>query len=451
MKRDAIDLSKTNVYALFCKYFFPTLMGMLSISAVTAIDGIFVGHGVGSQGIAAVNICIPLLMLLTGAGLMVGAGCSVVASVHLARGKARVARINVAQALAFASAMALLPFLAVEAMPTATARLLGSSPTLLPQVLDYLVWFAPSWVFNMWIAVGLFVIRLDGSPRYAMMCSVLSSALNVVLDWLLIFPLGMGVKGASIASTISIIVGGLMAMGYLAFGARQLWLCRLKMSAKSLRLALRNIGYQCRIGSSALLGEATLAVFMYMGNRVFMHYMGDDGVGAFGIACYYAPFVFMIGNAVAQSAQPIISYNHGLGLSQRVRQAVRAALAAAVVCGLLPTAAFSLGPSGLVGLFLSLDTHAARIAVEGFPLWATGLVCFVVNVAAVGCYQSVERVAPATVFALLRGMVLLVPSFLLMPLLLGDAGIWLAMPASEALTTLLIALHTALTRPHTPT
>lgn len=446
MKRDAIDLSKTNVYALFCKYLFPTLMGMLSISAVTAIDGIFVGHGVGSQGIAAVNICIPLLMLLTGAGLMVGAGCSVVASVHLARGKARVARINVAQALAFASLLALLPCLAVEAFPVATSRLLGSSPTLLPQVLDYLVWFAPSWVFNMWIAVGLFVIRLDGSPRYAMMCSVTSSVLNVVLDWLLIFPLGMGVKGASIASTISIIVGGMMAVGYLAFGARQLWLCRLKMSVKSLRLALRNVGYQCRIGSSALLGEATMAVFMYMGNRVFMHYLGDDGVGAFGIVCYYAPFVFMIGNAVAQSAQPIVSYNHGLGLDQRVRQAVRVALVAAVVCGLLPTAAFSLAPRGMVSLFLSLDTNAARIAVEGFPLWATGLVCFVVNVTAVGCYQSVERVLPATVFALLRGMVLLVPSFLLMPLLLGDAGIWLAMPVSETLTTLLIALHATI--PH---
>ena len=76
MKRDAIDLSTLNVFTLFRKYFVPTLLGMLSMSAVTAIDGIFVGHGVGSDGIAAVNICVPLLMLFTGIGLMVGAGCS---------------------------------------------------------------------------------------------------------------------------------------------------------------------------------------------------------------------------------------------------------------------------------------------------------------------------------------------------------------------------------------
>lgn len=90
MERDAIDLSTLNVFTLFRKYFVPTLLGMLGMSAVTAADGIFVGHGVGSDGIAAINICIPLLMLFTGVGLMVGAGCSVVASVQLSRGKKQI-------------------------------------------------------------------------------------------------------------------------------------------------------------------------------------------------------------------------------------------------------------------------------------------------------------------------------------------------------------------------
>lgn len=66
MERDAIDLESVNVFKLFNKYFIPTLLGMLSMSAVTAIDGIFVGHGVGSDGVAAINICIPILMLLMG-------------------------------------------------------------------------------------------------------------------------------------------------------------------------------------------------------------------------------------------------------------------------------------------------------------------------------------------------------------------------------------------------
>lgn len=105
-------------------------------------------------------------------------------------------------------------------------------------------------------------------------------------------------------------------------------------------MSLRNVGYQCRIGSSALLGEATLAMLMFVGNLTFMHYLGDDGVGAFGIACYYIPFVFMVGNAIAQSAQPIISYNFGAGVRERVIEAAQIALATAVVCGAAVTAVF---------------------------------------------------------------------------------------------------------------
>ena len=80
---------------------------------------------------------------------------------------------------------------------------------------------------------------------------------------------------------------------------------------------------QCKIGSSALLGELTIAILLFIGNQVFMRHLGDDGVGAFGVSCYYLPFVFMIGNAIAQSAQPIISYNFGTGSTERVRSALR--------------------------------------------------------------------------------------------------------------------------------
>ena len=201
MKRDAIDLSTLNVFTLFRKYFVPTLLGMLSMSAVTAIDGIFVGHGVGSDGIAAVNICVPLLMLFTGIGLMVGAGCSVVASIQLSRGKSKSARLNVTQALLFVTIVALIPSALMMAFPAETARMLGSSEHLLPMVTDYLLWFVPSWVFQIWITVPLFVIRLDGAPKLAMLCSLITAVINVVLDWLFIFPFGWGVMGAAFAFT----------------------------------------------------------------------------------------------------------------------------------------------------------------------------------------------------------------------------------------------------------
>lgn len=440
MERDAIDLGNVNVFKLFNKYFIPTLLGMLSMSAVTAIDGIFVGHGVGSDGIAAVNICIPLLMFFTGVGLMVGAGCSVVASIHLSRGKGKVARMNVTQALLFATLVTLIPSIVILLFPDATGRLLGSSEHLLPLVKYYLWWFVPSLLFQIWVSIALFVIRLDGVPRLAMWCNIIPAIVNIGLDWLFIFPLRLGVMGAAAATTISLFLGGCISMGYLLFHAKYLRPVLPKWSGKSLRLSLRNIGYQCRIGSSALLGESTMAILMFVGNQVFMHYLGDDGVGAFGITCYYAPFVFMVGNAIAQSAQPIISYNFGAGLYGRVAATERIALFAAIVCGTVVTLLFTYCPQYLVGLFIDSAVPAARIAIDGFPLFSAAFVFFILNLTAVGYYQSVERIRPAIVFALLRGMLFLVPSFLLLPQVWGIKGIWLALALSEVATTMCIVL-----------
>ena len=401
LEKDSIDLSKVNVFKLFYKYFIPTLLGMLGMSAVTAIDGICVGHGVGSDGIAAINIYVPVFTIATGLGLMIGAGCSVVASIHLSRGKVKAARLNVTQAMAIATVATLVP------------------------------------------TVAIMSIRLDGSPKYAMSCSLVTAVANAVLDVIFIFPLGWGVMGAAFATAISLALGGLMAMGYLLFGARTLRLLSPKLSRRSLMYSLRNVGYQCHIGSPGLVGELTLAVLTFVGNFVFMRHLGDDGVGAFGIACYYTPFIFMVGNATAQSAQPIISYNFGMGLWTRVRQTLRVAIATAVVCGLVVTGVFAAAPQLLTGLFISLDTNAARIAVGGLPLFAMAFVFYVVNLTCIGYFQSVERVKPAMTFALLRGFVYLVPSFLILPGIMGNAGIWLSLAMSEMLTTLSIAVFMA--------
>lgn len=438
MKREAIDLGTWGVPILFKKLFIPTLFGMLSISAVTVADGIFVGRGVGSDGIAAVNICIPMLMIFTGAGLMAGVGSSVVASVHLSRGRIKAARLNITQALWFITIVTLILSASIMCFARQIALALGSSEHLLPLVTDYLLWFVPSLTFQMWITIGLFIIRLDGAPKLAMWCSVLSALINVVLDWLFIFPLHLGVKGAALATSLSILSGGIIVIFYLLFFARRLRVISLKWSRKNMQLSLRNIGYQCRIGSSSLLSEATLAVLMFTGNQVFMHYLGDDGVGAFGIGCYYIPFVFMVGNAIAQSAQPIVSYNFGAGNMDRVAMTGKISVITAVACGAAVTVVFLFFPHILVSFFLTSDNAAARIAVDGLPFFAIGFVFFVVNLAVIGYYQSLERAKSATGFAVLRGFVFLVPCFLLLPELTGPVGIWLSMPLSEILTTAVI-------------
>lgn len=445
-----MDLGTDNIPSLFKKFFIPTLFGMLSICSVVAVDGVFVGHGVGSDGIAAINICVPLLMIFTGLGLMTGIGSSVIASIALSRGKIKLARLNITQSLLFVTILTALLSALIMAFPEQTAYLLGSSQHLMPLVREYLLWFVPSLTFQMWLSVSLFIIRLDGSPKLAMWCNILAAAVNTVLVWLFIFPFGWGIQGSASAGTVSIVIGGTIALSYLLFYAKTLRLYPMRLGIRGFRLFWQDITGQCRIGSSALMGEAAMAVMMFVGNHVFMQHLGDDGVGAFGICCYYAPFVFMMGNAIAQSAQPVISYNYGLNNAERTASAEKTALCTAFACGTLVSAVFIFAPEFMVSLFLKTDNPAARIAINGFPYFATGFICFIFNLTVIGYFQSTEKLKPAVFFALLRGLIFLVPAFLLLPHALETKGIWLAMPLSETLTAVSVILFYLIgtTAPH---
>lgn len=379
-------------------------------------------------------------MVLMGVGLMIGAGCSVIASIYLSKKKIALARASITQAMLFVTLISVIVGALILVIPEKIAYMLGASEHLLPMVVDYLIWFSPSLLFELWIAVALFAMRLDGAPKLAMWCSIIAAVVNVVLDWLFIFPFGWGVMGAAFATSISCLAGASVAVVYLLFYARDTRLHTLRIDRKGLVFFVRNIGVQCKIGSSALLGELTMAVLLFIGNHVFMRYLGDDGVGAFGVSCYYLPFVFMIGNAIAQSAQPIISYNFGTGSRERVHSALRVSLAAAFFCGIISTVAFILFPELLVGLFLRIDNTAARIAIEGFPYYGVGFIFFILNLSVIGYYQSIERVKPAITFAVLRGFIFLFPCFMVLPEIMGIKGIWLALPLSEILTSLLIVI-----------
>lgn len=446
MKRDVIDFENGEVSTLFRRLLIPTLLGTLAMSAMTAIDGIIVGHGVGAIGVAAVNIVVPIYQIMSGLALMVGAGCSVVASIHLSQGRLKVARLNVTQALLFAATVAALIVGLIAIFPVHTARILGASDTLLPHVLKYMLWLLPSFVFEMFGIIGLFVIRLDGAPRYAMWCNIVPAVLNALLDWLFIFPLGMGVEGASIATSLCITLGGIMSLVYLLNGRNNLHMVLPKWSIKSLRLSLRNVGYQCRIGFSSLMGELSLAVLIFVGNIIFMRYLGDDGVGAFGIACYYTPFFFMVGNAIAQSAQPIISYNYGAERWNLVREVRSMLLRTSLAVGVVVAILFVAIPRTLVGLFVDVDSAAGMLAIEGFPYYATGVVFFILNVAIIGYYQSIERTRQATLLVLLRGLIFVLPCFMLLPKMFGISGIWLAMPVSETLTLAVVLIMSFVAR-----
>lgn len=439
MMKDSIDFGNMEIPRLFRRLLIPTVLGMLFSAAFVITDGIFVGRGIGSDALAAVNITAPLFLINTGVGLMFGVGASVVASIHLSHGKVKTARINVTQAVAVSSLILAAYSLAACLFAPEVARLLGCSQRLQPLVLEYMYWFVPFLPFSALLSSGMFFIRLDGSPNYAMWCNAVPALINIVLDYVFIFLLDWGMFGAALATSLGYVVGAAMILAYLSRRRNVIRFCRVKTSRKSLRLTRRNVGYMCRLGLSTFLCEGAIAAMMFTGNYVFIRHLGEDGVAAFSIACYFFPIIFMVYNAIGQSAQPILSYNFGAGRSDRVRSAFRLAMATAVAVGLLFFLLTALCSPWIVGMFLDATYPAYGIAVSGLPLFASGFVFFAFNIVSIGYFQSVEQARAAMTVTLLRGFLFLVVCFLALPPLFGVAGIWLAVPCSEVLAAVVVA------------
>lgn len=439
-QRDAIDFGSSDVGKLFRQMLLPTLIGMISMVVLNLADGAFVGRGVGSNALAAVNIVAPLFTITSGFGLMFGIGVSIVASIHLAKGKPKAANINITQALIAALILGVIISAAVLSNLETICRLFGSSDVLTPLAASYLKWIALFVPFNLIGIIGMFIVRLDGSPKYAMCVNLVGAVLNIFLDWLFVFPLQLGLEGAAIATFISFGLSTVMVIIYLFFFTRTIKLYRLKLTWKSLRLGIRNLSYQIKLGSSAFLGDVAISGVMIVGNYIFMEYLGEDGVAAFSVGCYCLPVVFMLGSAVVQSSQPIISYGYGANNSKRVGQAVRLALKTAAGFGLLSTLLVGLGSRLVSAMFLGTDCHAYELAVAGLPLFAIGCLFIAINLAVIGYYQSVEQAKKATIFTLLRGFIFVIPSFILLPKFFGVPGIWLAVPFAEFLTLITAGL-----------
>lgn len=440
MKRDRLDFANEKIGRLFRAMFFPTLLGMLFNSVLNLCDGMFVGHGVGSDALAAINIVAPLFLVCTGIGLMFGIGASVICGVRMAEGNIKSARIITTQAITAGAVIFSIVIVCCLLFTRPILYALGCNAALEHYATDYMLWLLPGLVFLYLECAGMMLIRQDGAPNFAMAIQIIAALLNIVLDWLMVFPLGMGIKGAAIATSISCGVGGVLVLVYFIFFARTLRFCSLKLTSESLSLTVRNIGYMSKIGLATFIAEVAMGVMMVTGNYMFMRYLGETGIAAFSIGCYLFPLIFSISNAVAQSAQPLISYNHGAGNNARVKATLRIALISACLCGVAITLIMLEGAQFLAGVFLPAEAPAYTLAVKGLPLLGTCAVFFSLNITFIGYYQSCEKASRAIYYMLLRGVIFMVPLFVLLPSVIGIPGLWLSIPASELLTLTVIAI-----------
>lgn len=248
--------------------------------------------------------------------------------------------------------------------------------------------------------------------------------------------------GAAVATGIGEIVGCILMVAYLLRYSPRVRLGKLKFSWKSIQLTARNSGYIIRLGFSAFLGEAAIGVMMLTGNYVFVSYLGTNGVAAFSIMCYFFPIIFMVFNAIIQSAQPIISFNHGYAAHGRAQQALRLALIATIATGLFFLVLTILLREQIASLFIADHTNYAwKYAVYGIPFFSICYVFFGINITTIGYYMSIEKSRLSTIFTVLRGIILPVICFFLLPLWLGVKGIWLAVAVAEFITFAVICIN----------
>lgn len=439
MQRDSLDFKSMSVGKLFTKLLVPTIMGMAASALFTVVDGIFVGNGIGSDAMAAVNISAPIFMIITGVGLMFGMGGGILTSINLSQGKKKVANINFTQSVIALVFISLVMTLLLTIFPHKIATLFGSDEYLMDMVVEYLFWFSISLPFTVLVVALPFFIRLT-NPNISMWAMLAATVVNIILDYLFIFVFKWGLFGAAIATDIGEFVGAAIMIIYLfrhSIAIRFVWL---KLSVKSLLLTLRNVGYMIKLGFSVFLSEITISVMIISGNYVFMDYMGADGVAAYSVICYLFPIIFMVFNATVQSAQPIISYNYGCGQMKRSDNALRLSMLFTLAFAFSIMLLFICFTRSIVTLFIP-DTASAAwgYAVAGLPLFATDYLFFGINIIIIGYYTSIERLRRAISLTVLRG-ILPVIFFFTLPLLLDVNGIWLAVAAGDITTTVVIVI-----------
>lgn len=446
MAQIELNYGKDNIGSLFSRLFFPTVFGMIFSVVLIITDGIFVGQGLGSDALAAINIVAPAWLLCTGIALMFGMGGSIMASISLSHGEDSEARRILSLSL-LGSTLAVLFFSAlVMLFPDQSLQLLGCSPRLMTPAYDYMLGFIPFMATNSLLISGSFFVRLDGAPKYAMYCSVVASILNIILDYLFIFPLQFGMFGAAIATSSGSLIGTLFILIYLSRKKHRLHFCKIVISKfVAIKTCLMRI---CTLGFPSLLSEIAISFLMLVGNLTFMHYIGEDGVAAFSISCYFFPIIFMLNNAIAQSMQPIISFNYGLDNIARVFKTAKIGLFTAIGINVVITLITVFFSYDIASMFISSDSPAHAITTAGLPIYAIGYVPFAVNIIAICYYQSIEKSRMALLLTIARGFLFIGLCFWMLPIFWKVAGIWLASPVAEIITSIIIIILLAPTLSH---
>lgn len=415
----------------FSRYTVLSVLGTLGVSCYILADTFFVSKGLGTSGLAALNIAIPVYNFIHGTGLMIGMGGATKFSVCKSQGNQmlvdKIYTNTIYLAVLFSIAFMLPGFFC----PRQLAFVLGADMTILEMTAVYLRWlllFSPAFILN---DVLLCFVRNDANPQLAMCAMLIGSFFNVIMDYIFIFPLHMGIFGAVFATGISPVISILMMTLH--------WMKnRNSFHFAGRGICMKVVQWDLSLGLPSLIAQISSGIVMITFNAIILKLEGNTGVAAYGIIANISLVVVAIYTGIAQGAQPLVSRFYG----ENNREQIQAVLCYAIfttlaLSGILYVLIFVLAQP-IAAIFNSeCNARLQTIAVTGLKLYFISTPFVGYNIILATFFTSIERAFPAHILSLLRGLILIIPTAFILSSLWKMTGVWFAYPVTEISAALL--------------
>lgn len=428
------QLDTESVGRIFLRYLIPSTIGMLLMAINIVADGIMVGNRLGAEALAGVGIAAPVYTIFFAISLWIGIGAATKYSMAMGAKKIDEARTIFTHAILSIFVFTLLIGLAAFIFRNPLAYVLGANSTTFPYVSDYLfVILLFGFIFTVENTFSIFV-RNDGAPNLSMAGLIVTSVVNIVLNYIFLFIFDFGVSGAAFATIIASFLGMLVLSSHFFKKTNNLKLIRFSFNRKLFATIIV-------IGFPSFLSELGISVFTISHNIAFERTAGTDGVAAFSILNYVHSVMLMLFLGMGGAIQPLISYYHGAGNLERQKETMKKATMTVVLAGAVffLIGQFAAGP--IVSIFGDFPQSVKELASTGINLFFIAYLFTGTNFVMMTYYQSVGNVRMATWITASREIIVMLIFLLILPRIFGLNGIWLAIPASEFLVFVGVYLY----------
>ena len=400
---------------------------MWAFSTYTIVDGIFVARWVSPEALAAVNLSLPFINVLFALGLVIATGTATVVSICFGQGEDKKAKNCFNQNLT----VALMAGLLITAMTLLgldpLCRFLGARGQILEYTKEYVGITACFAVFFI-ISYNLEVlVKVDGAPQLSVIGVGSCALANVGLDYLLIERLGLGIRGAALATGLAQMTSTVVFVLYFLLRGRKLHFGRFKPDLSLYRRIIP-------IGLADGITELSNGFIIFLFNRVILAMMGESGIISYTVVSYVNTLVLMTMSGLSQGMQPLTSLRHGMGDRRGCHRILRYALLSSAVMAALFFAGSQLGAGTIVSLFFGPESGALYTdTLRALRLFSSAFPIIGFNVIMAAFFASIERPVASLVISVGRGLVLLTACLLTLSALAGETGIWLSPMVSELL------------------